>query len=136
MPLNYYMIQRKNPLDQEAPKKWYPQVEMKGRLDFEGLTKRVATASTASEADCSLVLKAMVKQIALALNDGMSVVLEDIGTFSMGIRSLGTEEPEEWNVGMIKSKRVTFRACVPLMREAKQIAMTRVLPRAKRLGEE
>jgi len=131
MALNYYMIQRVNPTDREGIKKWYPKVEIKGCLSFEGLTQRIATASTASEADCSLVLKAMVKQIILALNDGMSVEMEDIGTLSMGVRALGSEDMDEWNISMVKSKRILFRPCAALKSEAKKVSLNRVLPRER-----
>ncbi|MGL5015701.1 MAG: HU family DNA-binding protein [Bacteroidales bacterium] len=131
MALNYYMVQRINPTDRGGVKKWYPQVEIKGRLDFAGLTQRIATASTASEADCSLVLKAMVKQIILALNDGMSVEMEDIGTLSMGVKALGAEDMDEWNTSMIKSKRILFRPCPALRGEAIKVNLNRVLPRER-----
>ncbi|MGL4519402.1 MAG: HU family DNA-binding protein [Phocaeicola sp.] len=131
MSLNYYMVQRVNPTDREGVRKWYPQVEVKGKLSFDGLTQRIATASTASEADCSLVLKAMVKQIILALNDGMSVEMEDIGTLSMSVKAMGTEEMEEWNTSMIKAKRILFRPCSALKSEAKKVSLNRVLPRER-----
>lgn len=131
MALNYYLIQRKNPIN-PSEKKWYPQVERKGRLSFNGLTARIANASTASEADCSLVLKAMVKQIALALQDGLCVEIDDIGTFSIGVRASGTPEMEQWNIGLVVSKRVLFRPCTALKSEAKEVSLNRVLPREKR----
>ncbi|MGL4518778.1 MAG: HU family DNA-binding protein [Phocaeicola sp.] len=131
MALNYFMVQRANPTDREAERKWYPQVEIKGKLTFDGLTQRIATASTASEADCSLVLKAMVKQIILALNDGMSVEMEDIGTLLMGVKALGSEDIEDWNISMVKSKRILFRPCAALKSEAKKVSLNRVLPRER-----
>lgn len=55
MAIQYFLVERPNPMDRTAPKKFYAVSKKRGSMGLEGLAERIADATTASKADTILV---------------------------------------------------------------------------------
>lgn len=114
--------ERKNPLDPEAPSKFYAQAISSGSTDLNRLAHLISNQSTVRKPDCMAVLEALVHNISDELSEGRSVKLGDFGIFSIGVRSNGEETPEEVNANTVKKAHLNFRpgkGFHPLLRNAK-----------------
>ena len=84
-------VQRINPLDKEAPKKWY------------------VTQVTTAQADETEVAMELRKILLRRLLGGESVKLGNWGSFSVTLSSLGVPTKEEVNAKNIKSVNLNFQ---------------------------
>ena len=94
--INYKAIQRKNPLNDEV--KWYPAIVLGNPVLLD------------EEHDIKAVLSALQEQIVLALKQGRSVRLGDLGSFRLTMSGRGEESAEKVTEQSIESLRVQFRA--------------------------
>ena len=82
--INYKAIQRKNPLNDEV--KWYPTIVLGNPVLLDEMTELIALNCTVTEHDIKAVLSALQEQIVLALKQGRSVRLGDLGSFRLTSR--------------------------------------------------
>lgn len=88
-------VQKVNPLDVAAPQKFYAQAVANGTTDLRRLAKLVAMQCTVSRADCLAVLAALEDNIIMELDEGRIVRLGELGTFQLGVSSIGKETADE-----------------------------------------
>ena len=69
MAIQHSVIEKINPLDREAPKKYYANAVKRGSMGLDGLAERIADATTASKADTVLVLMALSTQLQQLLSE-------------------------------------------------------------------
>ena len=108
MSVKYNIVERGNPSDQTAPKKFYPSIVSSGRASLDLMTEQIANASTVSPADVSAVLISLLTLIPQELSRGNIVELGDFGSFWLRARSDGTETAEEVRSTQIHSLRSRF----------------------------
>lgn len=106
--LTYKLIERGNPRDIEAPKKFYATHVNKGKKSLKDISVDIEDRSSLSRGDISNVLDNLVDQIPKYLLDGQSVQLGDLGTFRLSLSSDGVDTPEVFNTGMIKNLKIIF----------------------------
>jgi len=105
MAITYKVHARRNPITGTSA--YYPERCGTSRVSFEQLCERVAHATSATEADATVVITECVHQIALLLADSHSVELGRLGTIftSFTTRPSATEA----EAGAEKVKRVNLR---------------------------
>ena len=94
MSAKYNVIPKKNPRDQEAPRKYYPSFVTSGRVSLRQLSRQIAEVSTVSSVDTIAVLEALLTIIPREIANGNIVELGDFGTFRLRIKTEGADTAE------------------------------------------
>jgi len=94
MTVKYNVVQRGNPSNAEAPKKFYPSIESSGRKTLRQMAERISQISTVSSADTMAVLEALLTTIPDELAAGNIVELGDFGNFWLKSNSEGADTAE------------------------------------------
>jgi predicted histone-like DNA-binding protein len=102
MTVKYNVVERGNPGDPTAPKKYYPSVSSSGRVKLRTLGKQIAEISTVSVPDTVAVLEALLALIPKELSNGNIVELGDFGSFRLRVQTEGAETPEAVSARQIK----------------------------------
>jgi predicted histone-like DNA-binding protein len=102
-------IERGNPQDAAAPKKFYAHAIASKKVDLERLAYLVSNQCTVRESDCYAVLIALQHNIMDELNQGNIVTLDKLGSFQIGVRSKGKALEEEVSAETVKSAHLNFR---------------------------
>lgn len=108
--VTFSVVKRKNPIDKDAPAKFYAQAQSSGDVDVVEMSDRIERACTVNSADVLAVLKALEDEIIVGLQKGEIVRLGSIGTFQVGLRSGGADKEEDFKSVLIKKARVNFRS--------------------------
>ena len=95
MTVSYNIVERPNPQDPTAPKKFYPSIVASKRVTLRDIVKRVAEMSTVSSADTMAVVEAFLTVIPSELSKGNIVALGEFGSFWLRIHSEGAETEED-----------------------------------------
>ena len=106
--LKYKLVQRGNPADQTAPKKWYAIHVLSGKKNISALAKDIADISSLSRGDINNVLTNLVERIPGELLDGKSVSLGELGTLRISFGSDGADTEDNFNAAGIKNLKVIF----------------------------
>jgi predicted histone-like DNA-binding protein len=95
MTVKYNVVERGNPANPTAPKKYYPSIASSGRKSLRQLAGQIAQISTVSSADTMAVLEALLSVIPQELAAGNIVELGDFGNFWLKINSEGVLTAED-----------------------------------------
>ncbi len=102
-------IQRANPLDKEAPKKFYVSTSGSGEIDLETMSANISEKCTLTEPDVLAVLSALTTEMTAQLMEGKIVRFGSFGSFQLGISSRGVATETEASRNQVKGIRVKFR---------------------------
>ncbi|MGY6647742.1 HU family DNA-binding protein [Wenyingzhuangia sp. IMCC45574] len=108
--LKVISVQKINPQDRAADKKFYLQTISKDLVDIDRMATLIARQSTVSEIDCKAVITALAVHTIDQLEQGRTVHLGEMGTFKVGVSSEGVASEEEVSVDQIVKRRLNFRA--------------------------
>jgi hypothetical protein len=86
MTVKYSIVERGNPQDQAAPKKFYPSLQSSGRKTLRELSKRITQMCTVSSPDTLAVIESMLVVIPEELAAGNIVELGDFGSFWLRVK--------------------------------------------------
>ncbi len=81
MTVKYNVVQRGNPSNPEAPKKYYPSIVSSGRVTMRDLAEMAASQSTLSTMDMMAAYESLLALIPDQLARGNVVELGDFGSF-------------------------------------------------------
>lgn len=95
MTVKFNVVERGNPANREAPKKFYPSVASSGRKTLRQMAGRISQISTVSSTDTMAVLEALLNVIPEELAAGNIVELGDFGNFWLKANSEGSDTPEQ-----------------------------------------
>lgn len=109
MAIKYNIVERGNPGDASAPKKFYASSVATGNVGIEEITNRVEKISTVSGADIRAVLYSLIDVVPDLLGEGSVVEIGDLGRFQVSISSNGEETAEKVSANSIKSAKILFR---------------------------
>ena len=127
MAVSYVLVQKGNPSDPTAPKKFYAQAKSSGEFTFRKLSKEIAEGSTTvSDTDVLAVLNDLIKILRRHLDNGEIVRFGDFGTFQVAISSEGAETEEKFHSSLIKSSKVTFRPGIDLKEMLRNLKYTKI----------
>lgn len=101
-------IPRRNPQDDTAPERFYAQAIAAGTVDLERLAYLVSNQCTVREADCLAVLNALQHNVMDELSQGNVVQLGTLGNFRVGVRSNGSDLPEEVTSSNVRSAHINY----------------------------
>jgi predicted histone-like DNA-binding protein len=102
-------VQKVNPLDVEAPQKYYAQAVSTGRADLNRLARLIAMQCTVNRADCLAVLSALQDNVIMELEEGKIVELGELGVFQVSVNSKGHEMSDEVTAYSVKKAKLNFR---------------------------
>jgi predicted histone-like DNA-binding protein len=94
MSVKYNVVERANPSNREAAKKYYPSIVSSGRMTLRQLAQEISKISTVSSADTMAVLEALLTTIPSELARGNIVELGDFGNFWLKTTSEGADTAE------------------------------------------
>ena len=115
MAVRYKLVEKSNPRNPQAPKKWYAMAKSAGEFTFRKLSKEIAEGSTTvSDTDVLAVLNDLTKVLRRHLENGEIVRFGDFGSFQISIGSEGAETEKQFHQSMIKSSKVIFRPGIDL----------------------
>jgi predicted histone-like DNA-binding protein len=101
MSIKYSVVERGNPQDQAAPKKFYPSIQSSGRKSLRQLTHRITQMCTVSSPDTLAVLESMLLVIPEELAAGNIVELGDFGSFWLRSSSEGVDEQDKVSASQV-----------------------------------
>ena len=101
MTVKFNVVERGNPGNPQAPKKFYPSVQSSGRMTLRELTRQISAISTVSSADTMAVLEALLNIIPQELSKGNIVELGDFGNFWLRSASEGADKADAVRGNMI-----------------------------------
>lgn len=110
MTVKFNVVQRGNPSNAEAPKKFYPSIESSGRKTLRQMAERISQISTVSSADTMAVLEALLTVIPQELVAGNIVELGDFGNFWLRGDSEGSATAADVRASSIKGVLPRFNA--------------------------
>ncbi len=110
--IRYKKYQNKNEKNVTTFNKWYARAVCEETVDIAALAEHMSTHNTPfSTGAIHGMLKDMVNCIKELLMDGKNVKIDDLGIFSVGIRSKGAVTPEDFSTqGNIIGVRLRARA--------------------------
>jgi predicted histone-like DNA-binding protein len=108
--LTYNLIQRVNPRDLEAPRKYYAVKQPQGSVTVRELAARISRESMLGIIETTAVIEALLQSIPELLAEGKLVQLGEFGSYRLSLSSEGAESPETFSVGMINNPNLIFRA--------------------------
>jgi predicted histone-like DNA-binding protein len=106
--LKYKLVQKGNPRDLSAPKKFYANHVSSGRKTLRSISRDIEDRSSLSRGDIGNALDNLVDQIPKYLLDGQTVNLGELGSFRLTISSEGADKAKDFNTNMIKNVKIIF----------------------------
>jgi len=101
MSVKFNIVERGNPADREAPRKFYPSIQSSGRVSTRELAERAAQMSTLTTTDMVAAIESLLTIIPNELAKGNIVELGDFGSFWLRTTSDGTETADEVRAAQI-----------------------------------
>ncbi len=125
MSIKYRSLQRVNPQDITATKKYYAAVVANGSVDFETLAEQISEQCTVTETDCLAVLNVLEQNIVRELGQGRIVRLGKLGNFQVSLSSEGFATAEEVSAAGITNSRIIFRPAKKLRNLLKNLTFSK-----------
>jgi predicted histone-like DNA-binding protein len=108
MSVKFNVVERANPRDMAAPKKFYPSIQSSGRMTLRQLSQRISQMCTVSSPDTMAVLESLLTIIPQELADGNIVELGDFGNFWLRSSSQGADEMDNVSASQVTSLMPRF----------------------------
>ncbi len=103
MSVKFNIVERGNPSNREAPKKFYPSIQSTGRVTTRDMVEMAAQRSTMSSIDMMAAIETFLAIIPEQLAKGNIVELGEFGSFWLKTTSEGAETAEEVRASQITS---------------------------------
>lgn len=102
-------IQRINPNDRDAPRKWYPSVATVRQLDETEVADAIADETTLNPGEALMAVRQLRKVVLHALLSGYSVRLGNWGSFYAVAETTPAETKEALTALNVSRVRIVFR---------------------------
>ena len=102
-------VQRVNPSDEDAPKKWYVTQVTTAQVDETQVAMDLADETTLNPSEAMMAIRQLRKILLRRLLGGESVKLGNWDSFSVTLSSTGAETKEEVTARNIKSVNLNFQ---------------------------
>jgi predicted histone-like DNA-binding protein len=109
MPVTYRLVQKGNPGDASAPKKFYATPAPRSKTTIKEISKDISDISSLNYGDISNVLNNFVQLIPKYLANGNIVSLGEIGDLRLNFSSEGTPTEESFTPSKIRKVKIAFR---------------------------
>ena len=135
--LEYKIKQKKNPVDKNAPAKYYAVPVTRKIVDTQELCKTATRNSTVSVGEMINVFENLMESVPSFLLDGNSVRLGRLGTLRVSFGSDGADSEKGFRADMIREPKVVFTASKELREEIrKEASFRRISEGAASAGED
>ncbi len=124
--VKYSVVGKKNPMDKEAPEKFYACAQSAGEQTLEDLSKVIEKNCTLTSTDIMAVLHALDEVMRDQLSNGQIVRIGDLGYARLALRSNGAETAASFNSSNIKEARVLFTPSVNTRKALKTLTFVQV----------
>ncbi len=101
MPVKFNIVERPNPQNLDAPRKYYPSVRASGRRTLRDLSKHISKICTVSSPDTLAVIEALLMVIPEELADGNIVELGEFGSFWLRNSAEGEAKPDNVSANQV-----------------------------------
>ena len=108
MTVKFNIVERGNPSNREAPKKFYPSVQSSGRVTTRDVVDMAAQRSTMSSIDMMAAIESFLAIIPEQLAKGNIVELGEFGNFWLRIEAEGAETEESVRADLITAVKPRF----------------------------
>lgn len=112
-------IQRPNPKDATAPRKYYVSTQSAGEVTLETLSEAISEKCTLTEPDVLAVLSALTNEMKVHLMDGKIVRFGGFGSFQIALNSSGVDTIGETSKFQVKIAKVRYRPGVKIQNSLK-----------------
>jgi predicted histone-like DNA-binding protein len=102
--MKFKLIEKGNPSQPTAPKKWYPSAVNAGKFTIRDFAKEIAGRSSLTRGDIENVLSNFMEELPIFLKLGMSVQLGEFGTMRLNLSGEGADTPADFKPETITSK--------------------------------
>jgi predicted histone-like DNA-binding protein len=109
MPILFNKVERANPFDKMAPKKWYPTLKTITRLQEKDVAKQISDETTLNPKEAEMSLDQLKKVLISNLLSSNSVQIGDWGTFYLTCNGVGSDTKEGVTAGSIKNLNIRFQ---------------------------
>ena len=108
MSVKFNIVERGNPSNREAPKKFYPSILSSGRVTTRELAEMAAQRSTMSSIDMMAAIESFLAIIPEQLAKGNIVELGEFGNFWLRIEAEGAETEDAVRADLITGVKPRF----------------------------
>lgn len=109
MAILFSKVQRINPRDLQAPKKWYVVPNRVEKKSEKEIAEEVIKNTTLNRGEAAMVIDELQNVILKFLLDGYSVQMGDWGSFQLTVTSEGSDTEEHCNANKVKGVNIRFR---------------------------
>lgn len=102
-------IQRPNPKDATAERKFYVSTKSAGEISLEEMSENISDRCTLTETDVLAAISALQREMTKNLMDGKIVRFGTFGSFQLSLSSSGVETADNASQNQVKGVRVRFR---------------------------
>jgi len=117
MAIQFNIVEKGNPSDITAPKKFYVSPVSAGEITLDDLVDDISHASSVTESDVYAVLQSLVREIPKNIARGYIVRLGNLGSFRLGSNSTGSTTAEEVSGQNIVRTRLLFHPGTKIRKE-------------------
>ena len=103
MSVKFNIVERGNPSNPTAPKKFYPSIQSSGRLTLRELAEQASDRSTLTVADITAAVESFLAIVPKELAKGNIVELGDFGSFWLKTTAEGADTIEEVRADQIST---------------------------------
>ena len=108
MTVKFNVVERGNPSNPEAPKKFYPSIQSSGRVTTRELAERASQMSTLSTTDMMAAIESFLTIVPNELAKGNIVELGDFGSFWLRTTTDGVDNAAEVRADQISGVMPRF----------------------------
>lgn len=102
-------IQRPNPKDLTAERKYYVSAQNSGEISLEEMSENISDRCTLTETDVLAALSALQREMTKNMMAGKIVRFGTFGSFQLTLNSSGVENIADTSQNQVKGVRVRFR---------------------------
>jgi predicted histone-like DNA-binding protein len=108
MPIFYNKMERGNPRNLAAPKRWYPVLKSTGMVKEREVAKLLADETTLNPKEAEMAVSQLLKVVTTLLLNGSTVQLGSLGSFRVTATTEGSDTETEVTAANIKKINVRF----------------------------
>ena len=120
MPILLNKVERANPLNREASKKWYATFKTVSQISEKAVAKQIADETTLNPKEAEMSIAQFKKVLVSSLLSSNSVQLGDWGSFHLTCNSEGFDTKQEVTANAIKGVNIRFTPGKELKDELKK----------------
>ena len=132
MSVKYVLLEKRNPMAPEEPKKFYAQAKSSGSITLRALAKKITQRCTVNAADTVAVLEALSQLLTEELAEGKIVRFGDFGSFQITLGSEGADTEEKFHQRLIRNIKVRFRPGIALKEMIRNLVFERTATAPKK----